>query len=46
MPLTKHGAGDILPEPGDKTKTAAANWTEQDEKDLAKENTEADTEAP
>jgi DNA primase len=42
MGLTKHGAGEILPEDGDNQKTAAANWTEEDQEELAEELAEDD----
>lgn len=42
MGLQKHGEGEILSEPGDSQKTAAANWTDSDVKELAKENADAD----
>lgn len=45
MGLTKHGTGEILPDPDqEQQKTASANWTEQDEKELAKENDVANDE--
>ena len=37
MGLTKHGSGEVLPEPDDQQKTAAANWTEKDDKELVEE---------
>ena len=40
--LTKHGAGEILPDPEDSQKTATQNWTPADEAALAKENADAD----
>lgn len=45
MTLRKHGAGEIMPEEDDQSKTAAANWTEDDRAALAQENTEADRES-
>lgn len=42
MGLKKYGVGDgeVLPEEGDAEarKTAAADWTEEDERELAEEN--------
>lgn len=42
MSLTKYGTGDVIPDPKDEKKTAAANFTEKDEKALAEENEKAD----
>lgn len=42
--LTKHGSGDILREPEDTAKTAKKDWTEDDAKALAKENSSDDDE--
>lgn len=44
MGLVKHGTGEILPEPEDSQKTAAANWTADDAKALEQENSDADKE--
>lgn len=40
MGLTKHGTGEIIPEPGDEAtaKVAKKEWTEEDEAALAAEN--------
>lgn len=43
MGLTKHGQGEILPDPEDSQKTASKNWTAEDQQALAKENADADT---
>lgn len=42
MGITKYGHGDVLPEPQDDKKTAAANFTEDDKQALQEENAEAD----
>lgn len=42
MGITKHGHGDVLTEPEDDVKTAAANWKPEDEKALKQENAETD----
>jgi len=38
MGLTKHGRGEVLPEPEETVKTAAKDWSEEDEADLDEEN--------
>lgn len=38
MGLRKHGTGEILPEPDEDQKTAAKQWTEEDEEALREEN--------
>ena len=38
MGLTKHGSGEVLPDPEDNVKVARQHWTEADRKDLAREN--------
>lgn len=43
MGLTKHGHGQILPDPEDSQKTAAQNWTPADQAALDKENESADS---
>ena len=43
MGLVKHGTGDILPEPGQKT-ASDKEWTEQDQQELQEENDQADKE--
>ena len=42
MGLTKYGQGEIVPDPKDDKKTAAANFTEADKQALAEENRAAD----
>ena len=42
MGFVKHGVGEVLPDPEDNQKTAAANWTEKDQQELAAENEEQD----
>ena len=36
--MKKFGAGEIIPEKGDDTKTAKRNWTPEDDAELAEEN--------
>ena len=36
--MKKFGTGKVLPEQGDDQKTAAQNWTPEDEAELAEEN--------
>jgi hypothetical protein len=40
--IVKHGVGEVLPDPDDQQKTAAANWTVDDAAELAAENEEED----
>lgn len=40
MGIVKHGVGEVLPEPDDQQKTAAANWTADDSAELAAENSD------
>lgn len=42
MSLKKYGTGKVLPEDEQEQKTAKANWTEEDQKELEQENQEAD----
>ena len=42
MGLTKHGHGQVLPEPDDSKKVATTNWSEADEAALEQENLDAD----
>jgi hypothetical protein len=35
--ITKHGVGDIIPEPEDNQKTAKADWDNEDEAELQAE---------
>ena len=45
MGIKKYGDKEpILPDEGDDKKTASANWSEQDQKELAAENERADQE--
>lgn len=44
MGLIKHGQGEILPEDEQEQKTAKANWSDQDRKELAEELTDEDGE--
>lgn len=38
----KHGHGEVLPESEQEQKTASQNWTEEDRKELARENADGD----
>lgn len=44
MGFTKHGHGEVLPEEGENHKTASQNWTNDDQRALDDENTQADKE--
>lgn len=44
MGITKFGTGEVLPEKDDNSKTAAKDWSAEDEQALKQENEQADEE--
>ena len=44
MAFKKHGTGQVTGTEGSQAKTASREWTDNDERDLRKENEQADQE--